>query len=87
MKEYNTKELIKKMIIYKERKQKIKKVAEFNDFHDWYKELVNEFIPKEPDSRVLMELFICCNFDPVLFIKIVTGKEKPDVIKIFGMFT
>jgi hypothetical protein len=48
---------------------------------------LNEFIPKEPDSRVLMELFICCNFDPVLFIKIVTGKEKPDVIKIFGMFT
>lgn len=66
--------LIDSLVPYKKRAEKIKNIHLFNDGHQWYKYLINEWIPNQEDYPILMELFIDLGFDPAPFVYAITGR-------------
>lgn len=72
------------MIPYVQREPKLEKINSDNwrAKDAWYDHLINEWIPNQPDSEELIDLFIDCKFDPLAFLCILNPTEKS--MKIFN---
>lgn len=74
-------EIVRNLQPYKERSPKLKTSDNFpgrtklERGEALYSNLINEWIPGQPDSRVLMELFILLNFSALAFVELVITGE------------
>lgn len=63
------------IIPMRERKTKMGMIGTSDNYDNWYGNLINEWIPSQPDAAELMHLFILCEFDPLPFLKIVNAMK------------
>jgi len=52
-----------------------RKVASFTNNDEWYSWLINDWIPNQPDSRILMRLFIGMGFNPAAWLCVVRWRK------------
>lgn len=48
----------------------------FTNDDEVYTWIINEWIPKQPDSEELMRLFICCVFNMKTFLRLVLSRPR-----------
>lgn len=84
-------EIVEALPPYKDRQPKMKGSWHFPDldrhvqFDAIYSDLINVWIPNQPDKNVLMELFILCGFDSLAFVELVITGELTRTAAARGM--